>query len=174
MLFENRLLFIVIISRCDGIVQWIKTIYKGGKRRVYYETVWPKFWVDACCAVWCFKSSSNSLCLFILLFLYIYIIIFCSPKDCRWWVRKTERRTDRRSLKPSVRLLFAPSSRLAGNTFSLELSSADRRMQLMRFMWNNLEKQTLLFFFSPLMLWFLISVKMHGICYCTKIEEVNM
>lgn len=38
--FENRLLFNVIISRRDTVVkQYMKTIYKGKRVCVYYETV---------------------------------------------------------------------------------------------------------------------------------------
>lgn len=79
---------------------------------MYYETVWPKFWVDACCAVWCFKSSSNSLCLFILLFIFFFTrrLSFVREEN-----RKTDRQTVAETMHPGP---FALSdSWLAGKPF---------------------------------------------------------
>lgn len=63
-------------------------------------------------------------------------------------------------------------SRLTGKLFLFDsVSSADRRMQLD--LCETILKKTNVAFFSRNVVVF-ISVKMHGICYCTKIEEVNM
>lgn len=88
--------------------------------------------------------------------------------------KQTDRQTVAETMHPGP---FALSVRQLARrgTFSL-----DCRRLLLRDGCNSCDscetilKTNPLVFLSPLMLWFLISVTMHGICYCTKIEEVNM
>lgn len=78
----------------------------------------------------------------------------------------------------NVEVLFIQTSRHFQNVHSKQsffffrsVSSADRRMQL-DLCETILKKKKGCFFFLNVVVFIL--VKMHGICYCTKIEEVNM